>query len=653
MSGIQPNDRALQIGPWRTLNRESQTYEVALDELNSMQNMRIGLRGELIVRKGIEDYEVSFGGTTVNGLWRYGKTNGDTEVVAFSNGNIYADDGTGTFASIVAQTASADGYIWFSQWSDTVFAPSDAADNKVYYRGASTESRTSDIQPTYVPELQGSFIAGGDLAPSTDYVYRYTFTYSMNGVDFLSESHPIYSGGTTYGQLNITTGAGANLTYEISKAAPGTDTFPDNVLQMNIYRQDGGLGIQGTRLAAAGEYSDWKDPALWYVGSITKTDYDAAVTNDVLFTDDNVVTFPDFDRQINYFGLDKPPRARFCVPHKTRMWYLRAPANPNYAYFSQYREPEKVYADDFRVIGHDGEPIMGGLSFRNRFLLIPKTHSLHGIYGGDLEVLPGIPDFSIDVISPDVGCIAPATLVTAEDHAMWLSHRGLEVFDGTTPRLIDSDLIKPVLRVIPDARKYYACGGYYSKERQYWLAVTPVGGSGNTEVYIYDFKIRGWMGPHIYRDTSQDVPYNLFVEFRRGDEAGTFLGGTNLNPTGSGFHKLDDEDDDLPATTTIAWNAISGSADFGENVVEFTGIQVELTTSVTTTVTWAIDDDATLTGNYTISSTGDEQQLHTKELEREGNRIRIKVNGASAVPDQQVKRIIVRYRPTGRVKKVN
>lgn len=637
------------------LNKEFSTYELLDQELQSMSNMDIGLSGKLKPRRGVSAYDVSWSGTTVLGAHRYGQSNGNVEIVAYSgDGDVHVDGGTGTFASKLTLTASGDGYIRFAQYRDTLFAMTDAADIVCYHRGATVETRICDISGSYDIAVQLSATASGgagELTDATEYAYRYAFEFGL-GNDRVVISKPLSDGLGAFRQEDPLT-ASPNLQIEFKKIA-GFGNFPDDSLNLLIYRYNMSPETAGGKPSSINQ----PDNSFFFIGEISKTAYDAASNGDVLFTDDGTIKLDfrepqrDGRGQIDYTGLDKPPRGRFGAVHKSRLWVARFPGDLNAIAFSEQTQPEKFKEDSKFNVGHHGDGLTGILSFKNRFLLALDPVSSWAISGTVNEISPGFNDISVDKIDGTIGCIAPATLVEGEGFLLWLSNKGPVFFDGTSkPKLLRADQIMPVIRAIPAAERYYACAGYYSKEREYWLAVCPAGNNKNTEVYKFHFRTGGWSGAHVYRDTNS-VEFTGFLDFRRGDEVGTFLG-LNENSSNNQMHKLDDTDADLPGSTVISYDATTGYIDFGTNLMVFTGIQVILQSNVTHTITWDIDE-SNHAGSYTITTTSNKQSVHSQPLQDlEGYRIRIAVSGLTAASGNEIQQIIIRAREAGRVKLVN
>jgi hypothetical protein len=617
------------------LNSFSPTFKVQPNELAVLKNLRVEQGGYLVPRKGFSKYETTWPGGAVKGAYRHEETDGNKQVIAASGSapaTIYSDEGGGTFASRTTLTESADGYLRFAQWRDTIFCMSDAADIKVYHRGATPEIRTSDISHPDLNAIDSNApISGGNLEELKTYTYRCTVDFELDG-DFLSESVPLILSGVSFNQAEETTTA-TNKQIEIKK---GADNLTSDTVQINIYR---------TEATDSGVISTSKDPAFWFLTSITTAVFNVASVGDVLFTDDGntPLTFgrrtSNIPAQIFYGGFDKPPRCRFAATHKNRMWSARTTADPHYLYFSEYLEPERVRETSFLPIGYGGNREGGGpitviASLMNRELVVAKANALWRVAGGDNETLPGVPDFEIEMITPAVGCIAPETMIVAEGALMWLSHRGVYVYDGTVPKEIRTHEIRNILEGFTAAQKNVACATYYPKRREYWLAI-------DTTVLIYSFITDAW-SEHEYKDGGTAVVYNHLLMIQEGDAIPDILGCTDA-ATAADFHLMDSADSDNGAN--IDWTATTGALDFNhpDQVKKLAAIIVLLETTVTVSATFILDGGVSSSSLGSITTLAWQQRKAFKmELERMSH-VAIQMTGSSAATGISIQGIEFKY----------
>jgi hypothetical protein len=652
----------------RGLNKSVRSYRLRDDELKDATNVRIGLSGEVYQRPGVEESHDMLSNNECRGLWRYARTDGVREWVCFRNGNVDGDgNGTAPFVNITTQTASADGYLRFGQWKDTVALCSDAADHKWYNSGDATDVRTADQEVDIdIAALNFGFVkltagtaSGGTLEELETYYYRFTIDVEMDG-DYLGETKVVIDNGLGSPGYQIVTGTttASNKTLTILKNS--TDNLPTHFARINVYRTEApdatDLGVFGTNFS------------MWHVGTISKATFDAAADSAVIFTDDGLDIDADRQLKARYYSTAvmpfKPPQAKQFFRHKQRAMYVKGSS----IFFSEINEPEAVRTkSELFIQKAEGEDIVLAVSWYNKFILVFEPNTSWIIGGGDLEnELTLEPDYFQENLSPAIGCIAPDSFAFVDNNAVWLSNQGVMWFDGTRIRDLQTDQIREYLDEIPITRKYYASGTFNRKERQYWLFVTPTGGSSNTLQLVYDFRTQSWVEGQ-YENNSQAFGYNLTTEVAGLGAPGTgegvevwgandFTGGAQT--THGSLHKFNEVEYDRTDDSNggITWSVESGDSAFGEPEMlkEYGAVVVTYYSDVDITATITVDDGVD-TESWTLPLASPlRQKTHVEYLDTDtlehGSRCRVKF-AANSRARPEIQDVVVFWAPKGYIVK--
>lgn len=155
--------------------------------------------------------------------------------------------------------------------------------------------------------------------------------------------------------------------------------------------------------------------------------------------------------------------------------------HPNRIWFSEPYEPEYVPASSFMdVEPGDGDRIMGGVSNFDS-LVICKRRKTYVLRWRDNPVLE-VPCPSR--VSSDIGCISPRSFAQVESGSVWLSDRGLAIYDGRSVQMIPESANFDVFFTDPENPNYIrrdnlgrcigAAGVFYPKRQQYLLLLPTV-----------------------------------------------------------------------------------------------------------------------------------------------------------------------------------
>lgn len=155
--------------------------------------------------------------------------------------------------------------------------------------------------------------------------------------------------------------------------------------------------------------------------------------------------------------------------------------HPNRVWFSEPFEPEYVPLSSFiDVEPGDGDRIMGGVSNFDS-LVICKRRKTYVMRWRDNPVLE-VPCPSR--VSSDIGCVAPRSFAQIESGSVWLSDRGIAIYDGRAVAMVPESDMFDVFFTDPTNPNYVrrdslgrvigAVGVFYPKRKQYLLLLPTV-----------------------------------------------------------------------------------------------------------------------------------------------------------------------------------
>ena len=111
-----------------------------------------------------------------------------------------------------------------------------------------------------------------------------------------------------------------------------------------------------------------------------------------------------------------------------RLWYFRTDTYPSTVWYSNYNDPEVIGDNSTKNINvSDGDYITGAFLYQNR-LFVTKRNSTWEI----TEIIDDSSDpfFIINSISQVIGCLYQNTMREHQGFPTWLSHRGVEIYNG-------------------------------------------------------------------------------------------------------------------------------------------------------------------------------------------------------------------------------
>lgn len=305
------------------------------------------------------------------------------------------------------------------------------------------------------------------------------------------------------------------------------------------------------------------------------------------------------------------------------------------------RESELFFTEDgdetawdlnnwFFYIGEDdGSQIRALAKPFGDYMMIFKDMSVFRLMGESPE------NFVIRPMFENLGIVAPRSLATTDNVAIWVSHRGVHYFDGATLHDIGDPiqpLIEPALRH-PQGRRQFAGGlnGFL-----YWLSypsATALEGDGkNDRTSIFDIRRGAWV--------SDTRGFQCFHSLDGPGDSKQMVAG---DVTQGLVSKLDEgtDDDGDPIEWRVKTRVVTyGRPDWIKQLQRMTR-EADLPEGAAITLKWRVDDltGSTTKRTHTVPATTKGQRLEfelsaSDTLDWSGKVIRGVI--AEAVPDRSI-----------------
>lgn len=171
---------------------------------------------------------------------------------------------------------------------------------------------------------------------------------------------------------------------------------------------------------------------------------------------------------------------------------------PNRLYFSEPLEPECWPEINFLDIEPgDGDRLMGAVSNFNRLIICKRRKTYVLTFNANPLTEVVVPSR----VSSDIGCIGPRTFAQTESGSVWLSDRGLAIYDGRSVAHIPESAEMNDMFIDPDNPRYVrrdrngrvidAVGVFYPKAEQYLCILPTVRTTRGCDVMlVWDVKLR-------------------------------------------------------------------------------------------------------------------------------------------------------------------
>lgn len=294
------------------------------------------------------------------------------------------------------------------------------------------------------------------------------------------------------------------------------------------------------------DWFEYEAPATWLTA--THTGYPSAncgqlgfaLLNDVLYTATNKDVIHKFDGTLKALtGTGTMPTGGHMVVHEGRLWIAGNESDP-----AQLRWSAPDDATDWTTTGGAGYWYLGGqdsgaectgLSVWNDMLWYFSRSKIFAVQVTGTEA-----NWERRVMHPNIGCVAPKTLVPTKNALVFMGPGnqvyaygaipGLNTPDGSDLLWV-SENIQDQLDTISASYLDKCCGVFYRD--RYWLAVPLNGSTYNNTVFVYKFPPTGSSDPGAWMKFT-----NLYIsdfELTQGTEYGLYGGDSR---TGK-FHELD------------------------------------------------------------------------------------------------------------------
>jgi hypothetical protein len=260
---------------------------------------------------------------------------------------------------------------------------------------------------------------------------------------------------------------------------------------------------------------------------------------------DNVSDLTILENRVLEEHGDNPPHARFCEPHKQRMWWLGTDALPTRGYWSDPGQPESVYGYsylDFSDSETVGDEITGGLGNYEGLLVVFTEKALWTVSGTGATI-GDIVDWTKTRTNASTGSVSSRSAVRVPAGSKYTDQTGqvqttsvssiayftplgdIRLFDGDND-LIVSHPVRDTLATFNFAqrKKIWALNDSANNQLIWFI---PTGASGEPDTAIsWNYRYGVW---YIWPDS----PFAHGVELDTSSDAATLLVGEALTSKGA------------------------------------------------------------------------------------------------------------------------
>jgi len=371
---------------------------------------------------------------SITGLHRLYLTSG-TKVFLVNHGDQIdkGDDDTGAFTKILDLSTGDRKWQWLT-WHDLAIG-TDGYNQPVKYDGSSASA-------TYLGSCLATDAVSG-AGPNGVYTYKITFYTTSYEVSFNTPSNTI-----TVSDNDI------NLTM----IPIGPDSFGgEAIIGRKVYRTSN----------AGSDYKLLSNGTIANNTATTLTDSDADAARGAALS-------PGYTYA--------PPKGKFCLVHKNRLWISGDPTYPSRVYYSEDGSHDYFLPGSYLdVRQNDGDSV----TFIKQLLgvlTVGKNRTIQKIYtdGDD-------PSTEWEISDPlsFMGCQAPYSAVNTSQGIFYLSYDGIYNFNGQYSSLV-SDIITPTIKDISSSN-LVNCWGIFHRNT-YYLSFTSesTGATSNNRLLVFD-----------------------------------------------------------------------------------------------------------------------------------------------------------------------
>jgi hypothetical protein len=186
---------------------------------------------------------------------------------------------------------------------------------------------------------------------------------------------------------------------------------------------------------------------------------------------------------------DVVPNGKFAAWWDERLWV----SGDNIVYDSQISYPEHMDTSARYVTiqkGDTSDEIMGLMPYKDSLYVFRKK-SLHVIQ----KTYDGYGRF---LVLSDIGCIAPWSLVEVNNTLMFVSHRGIEIFNGADVTGLEPSLpIDRTFRTIDRTKSDLVSAAHYPDKREVWFSFPDL-----NKTFVYHYLANAWYFFSFYKTPS-------------------------------------------------------------------------------------------------------------------------------------------------------
>jgi hypothetical protein len=395
------------------------------DELNTLSK-----RNELLLYGTADTTE------KITGMHRIYLADGTKTLIVTHGDEIEkGSDTAGTFTAIFTLVTGDYPWQWLT-WHDMAIG-TDGYNQPIKYDGSSASA-------TYLGSCLATATATG-AGPSGTYTYKISY-YTASYEVILNQAS------------NSVTVSNKDINLSMIPIAP--DTYGgEDVIGRKVYRiKNGGATYY---LLSNGTITNNTATTL------TDSDADGELS---------ATTYPAGDATYT------PPKGKFCIVHKNRLWIANNPTYPSRIYYSEDASPDIFLPTAyFNIRQNDGDEITFVKNLLG-ILTIGKQNSIQKLYT-DRESPTA--DWSISDPFSLIGCQAPYSAVNTPLGILYLARDGIYQFNGQQTKLISEAVTPEIKDILPS--NITSCWAEFHKNI-YYLAYTSekTGATENNRVLLLD-----------------------------------------------------------------------------------------------------------------------------------------------------------------------
>lgn len=459
----------------RGLNTKLSPFNLPKNQATVAENIRFDSELGSITKRDKTLVDADCGGNEVIlGLHRLYLNDG-TKVTLCNHGDEVEkkEDSESSYTSILDLATSDRRWSWIT-WHNIAIG-TDGYNQPVKYDGTSASA-------TYLGSLLATD-AGSGAGPDGTYTYKVTCYTTSYEYSLDQPSNPV-------------TVSDNDITLTMIPICPDT-ILGESVTGRKIYRIEDGNSTY--KLLSNGTIADNSTVTL------TDSDADGAL---------GAAISPTTTRQ--------PPKGKYILVHRNRLWIANNPSNPSTIYYSADASHDyfdigtAVNGGSFNIRPNDGDEITAIL---NQFgkLTISKNNTWQKLNAdGDTPSS----DWAISDPFSFVGCQAPYSAVNSPLGIMYLGNNGIYTFNGQYSQLI-SDAVTPVIRDIQPTNYANVWAAFF--KNSYYMAYTSeeTGSTKNDRVLVFDTL------SDAYNIDSLNI--NVFKVFDSGTDIEALYSGSSAN----------------------------------------------------------------------------------------------------------------------------